>query len=248
METYEHSRQTSKYIMIVLSLLAAGAIGFIAASGREEGLTTQVVRTYQTSPEFADELKSRLNHLLWTKDNGDGGSAQVFGNGLVLVRATIGHQQGVAHLIEKLSSQPTPPRKRVRLDYYILLSQQANKATAADSDLLAELAPVVSTIEKMEGPRRVRLLEHIVSLSLTGEKSLAEGAMLKTSSVTSIAQGQPLLNVSLDSWFGKINTHIDLQPGEMLILGQSAQKFDDTRTKVFGDGNIYYVVRAEIQK
>src|SRR5690349_3846052 len=105
---------TRKYLLAAVSLLAAGAIGFVMASRRIESLNTPVVRTYQVPVDRADELKNHLNHLLWTKDNGDGGSAQVFGNGLVLVRATLGYQQGVQTLIEKLATQPPEPRKRVR--------------------------------------------------------------------------------------------------------------------------------------
>jgi hypothetical protein len=50
------------------------------------------------------------------------------------------------------------------------------------------------------------------------------------------------------TYWAKIKTNIDLQPGEFLILGQNAQRTDDARTKTFGEGNVYYIVRAELQK
>jgi hypothetical protein len=236
--------QTRKVLLSIACLLVAGAIGFLLAARRQENLTTPVIRTYKVASDRTFEIKNALSRLLATP-GGESGTAQVFGNGMVLVRAPIGYQRGISNMIDLLASDSPKSRVRLRLDYYMVMGQ-----TGKDSNIesFKDLAPVLSSIAKVDGSNHFRLLEHLATVSHTGDESSGEGSMLKAISTTYYWQQQLNLKVSLDSWFGKVKTNTEIVPGDYLILGQNAQTLDEARTRKFGEGNVYYVVHAEILK
>ncbi len=91
-----HNRKAFLGIVILAIAIGLGYSYGTRQSG--EGLRIPVVRSYNVPAGRADEVRNALNSLFWTKD-GEAGNAQVFGNGLVVVRAPEGFQAGVESLV-----------------------------------------------------------------------------------------------------------------------------------------------------
>src|SRR6187402_3561379 len=103
--------QKKSLIIASLTVLVALVVGYLVGHRSEEAsLTTPVVRTYQVSPDRADEIKGQLNSLMDSKDGERPGRAQVFSNGVMIVRAPLGFQQGIHKLIEQMASVPSTTR------------------------------------------------------------------------------------------------------------------------------------------
>ena len=241
--------QRNRGIWIGLTLILAVGLGYlISMKFRTEESTALVVRTYNVPPERADELKNSLNHLFWHKENGDSGSAQVFGNGLILVRAPEGYQQGVRRMIEQLGSLPPAARTTIRLDYWLIVGEE-DKSTNLES--FAALAPVLKSIEALDGHRNFRILEHLATSSVAGDGAHIKGSVYEATSTASPLNDHISLQLDLRSRLGEVKSTTQIKDGEYLILGQSALEpgLNVGKVRVAAkSANVYYVVRAEAFK
>ncbi|MGE0528896.1 MAG: hypothetical protein AB7G93_16590 [Bdellovibrionales bacterium] len=244
--------QSKKYILGAICLALAGVIGYLAANRRSENLTATVVRTYKVAPERADEIDTALNRLFWQKEDEGVARAQVFGNGLVLVRAPAGYHMGVRDLLSHIDREKVPARSSVRTDYWLILADADRESNASQ---FPKLTQVLSSIEKLEGIRRFRVIEHLSSNSLSGNVVKVEGTVLKVRSTASLYMDRVLLDLDLETRSGKIKTSTQINPGEYVVMGQSSAEpgilpKGDPRGSALaaGDSEIYYVVRAKIQK
>ena len=244
--------QSKKMIWVVVSLIAAIAVGFLAGSRRNaESVTATLVKTYNVPFDRAEEVKNSLNHLFSQKDGEMLGSAQVFGNGVMLVRAPEGFQRGVEHLIEQLGTEKTPQRIAIRLDSWLVVGQEDKKSNI---EMFPALSTVLSAIDKLDGPRKFRVLEHLSSTGMSGQEVKIKGTAAEVTSMAFTVQTNEALGLRLDfkSTLGNLKTDTQIKAGEYLILGQNAVDpgTSSEQQKIAGGHptNVYYVVHAEIAK
>jgi hypothetical protein len=226
------------------------ALGFIVGDRRDADRrsTVPIVRTYEVSPDHADEVRASLNRLLMPKEGEAAGFAQFFGNGLLLVRAPENFHRGIGQLIQRLSEEKTPARATIRLDYWLVIGRE-DKASNADS--IPHLAQALTAIDKVDGPRKFQVLDHIGINALTGSEVEVKGRIAKAKSIAVVRNDLVGLKLDIESKLGEVQTTTQVKPGEFLVIGQSVLErgFEVGDLKV-GDSNssVYYVLRAEILK
>jgi hypothetical protein len=241
--------QKSKTIWVVLALVATLTAGYFIGSRHSSEVTAPVVKTYSLPSNRIDEVRDSLNRL-FRQQNGEAlGVAQVFGNGLILVRAPEGFQGGIKRLIEQLGSEKAPQRTAVRLDSWLVVGHEDKKSNL---ETLPLLSTALSAIDKLDGPRKYRVLEHISANAMSGQEVSIQGAAAEIrSSTTKIDNTDELaLRLEFKSKLGQIKTDTQIKPGEFLVLGQNAVSQDSRigDEKVAGGvpTNVYYIVRAEL--
>lgn len=239
----------AKLMWISISLIAAFAFGWLVNAKRDtENLAVPVVRTYDVPAERADEIRSNLNRLFRVNDSNSEGSAQIFGNGVMLVRAPIGFQRGIKNLVEKLANEKPVPHATVHLDYWLVTGQTDNVSNASS---MPQLSKVLEAISQVDGPRKFRILEHLSSNSMTGLEVEVKGWLGKVKSVAVVKNDFIGLRLDLHSKLGEVRTDTLIKAGEFLVLGQNAVEpgLQVGNEKLgTGQANVYYIVRSEVVK
>ena len=240
--------QNSKSVWIAVVLLAVVTITLILDSKRFVG-SEWAVKTYVVPADRVDEVKTSLNRLFAGKDGETSGNAQVFGSGLMLVRAPEGYQKGVAQLIDQLGSEKPRPQTTIHLDYWLIAGQEDKKSNI---DAIPALSNVLSTIDKLDGPRKYRILEHLSSNSTSGGEVAIHGAAVESRSIAWMMNESVRIRLEFHSKMGDLKTDTQLKPGEFLVLGQNAigpdARIGDEKVVKGAPTNAYYVVRAEVSK
>lgn len=239
-----------KSIIAALSVLAAVAVGyFIGNRQNETVLTTPVVHTYKVSPDRADEIKAQLNSLMDAKEGDRTGRVQAFSNGLLVVRAPIGFQRGIQKLIEQIGAAGPSSRTSIRVDYWVVAGLEGKESNASS---MQPLAAALESIEKVDGPRHFRVLEHLATNSASGQEVAIKGS-ISSALTTAMAGGDIIrLRVELKSKMGEVRADTQMKTDEFLVIGQNAYLPDappQTQplglTKIVtGPANIYYILRA----
>jgi hypothetical protein len=238
-------------IWSAIAIVAALALGFVYGSRRPASdLTVPVVRTYMVPPERADEIKAQLNVLMspGTANTEVLGRAQVFNNGLMIVRAPEGYQNGIHKLIEQLKTTTPPPRNAVHLDYWLVMGQEDKTSNA---DEIKPLAQALNAITDVDGPRKFHVLEHLGSNSISGQEIQIKGAVSEAQSVAMLSPELVRLKVEFKSKLGQVRGETQIKPGEFLVIGQNAV---NAEAQIPGlklanaAANVYYVVHAELAK
>ncbi len=242
--------QRNRIIWVAVSLAAAITAGFLIGSRHSsESNTASVVKTYTVPSDRADEVKNSLNRLFSQRSGELLGSAQVFGNGLMLVRAPEGYQTGVDRLLEQLGSEKPRQHSAIRLDYWLVIGQEDKKS---NTEVVPALSAVLKAIDALDGPRKYRVLEHLSSNSMSGQEVRIKGSASEATSVAVLSNESLALRMEFKSRLGEVKTDTQIKPGEYLILGQNAVdpqvRVGDVIIASGGPTNVYYIVHAEIVK
>lgn len=242
--------QKKSLLLASLTVLATFAIGYFVGHRHDEaGLTTPVVRTYQVSPDRADEIKGQLNSLMDSKEGERAGRVQAFSNGLLIVRAPIGFQQGIQRLIAEMASSGPAPRASIHVDYWIVAGLEDKESNAQS---IAPLASVLESIEKADGTRHFKLLEHLATNSSSGQEVDIKGAVTKARTTADAAGELVRLRVDLQSRLGEVRGDTQVKKDDFLVMGQNAFMSDPTAAplpplvtkSITGPANVYYILRA----
>ena len=241
---------SSKTIIILVSIAATLALGFFIGDRRDSDRrsTIPVVRTYEVSPDNADEIRGSLNRLLMPKEGEPAGFAQLFGNGLLLVRAPENFHRGIGHLIRKLSEEKSPTRATVRLDYWLVVGREDKTSNA---ETFPHLAKALNAIDQVDGPRKFIVLDHISMNVLTGSEAEVKGRIAKAKSIAVVRNDLVGLRIELESKFGRVQTDTQVKPNEFVVIGQSVVErgFEMGDLKIAdSNSSAYHVLRAEIVK
>jgi hypothetical protein len=244
----ECNMQTKRLILLAISVLAAIGIGyFIGQRNQDEDLKAGVVRSYDVPVDQAESIKGSINQLLKLKDGESYGRAQVFDNGLMLVVAPKGYQQGIQRMVQTMSAQKSKPRQVIHLDYWLVTGQED---ASSNDKAFGDLAPVLATIAKLDGSRKFKILEHISNNSSPNEEVFSQGSFAKVTSTPSVVNGAVLLKLDFNSDIGKLKGNSQLTPGEFYVLGQSAVEPGKHLGSMTlpSNSNVYYIVRATLLK
>jgi hypothetical protein len=245
-----------KVVLSVCCVAMATVLGyFIGTRGNSEHASAPIIKTYTVPPGRSKEIRYRLDQLFRQgEDQPLVGSAQLFGEGLMLVRAPEEFQTGIAHLIEGISHQGAPPKNPVHIDYWLITG---NEAKVSNGQEFKSLTPVLSSIAKVDGPRKFRILEHLSSNSASGQRVKVKGTIAEAKTTANYADGHFLLDVEVNSPLGSIESSTEIQPGDYIILGENSLKPKDLKlhdeNKFSGERedqqtNVYHVIHAEFLK
>lgn len=233
-----------RFIFAGASVVVAIAIGYVVGTKKNEDETKGwVVRSYQVPPARAEEIKSALNRVFWVKNDESAGAAQVFGSGLMLVRAPMGIQTGVASLIDQLTAEKQTKRTSVRMDYWLVVGSEEKTSNATS---LPSIQKALEGISEVDGARNYRVIEHLSSNSNSGQEIEIQGSRSKVKTQVNNRDDGYTLRLEYQSDLGKVKTDTQLNAGEFLVLGQNAVDEKVPADRKFPPGtNVYYIVRAQ---
>jgi len=238
--------QRSKVIWIVVSLVAAIAVGFtVGTKKNQEHSDAPIVHTYKMSFEQADNFKNMLNRLFSQQSAAPVASAQALSSGALIVRAPESMMVGLDEMIAHLEKQLPLDRKTIRLDYWVVLGEPAK--TSNTSSLTAISTPL-GAIDKLDGPRTYRILEHLSSSSISDHEVQINGSVARITAMAMTRTDNLLLRLEMRSRLGEVKSDTQGKPGEFIVLGQSALEpgISIGNQKVAnGPANVYYIVRPE---
>lgn len=245
---------------IALVLLVALAFRAWEKEKAQPDPNTQIVRTYTVPEGRAEEIRSVLSRLFWQKDQDNPvASTQIFGNGVLVVRAPIAYQNGIGNLVAKISQDALGPavrdvHERVHLDYWLVLGETTGKA---NGDTFGDLSPVLDSIAKVDGTRKFRVIEHIGSSSSLGAESDVRGNIAEIKNVAhKSSDDQILLDFSARAHnVGDVTTKTLIKSGEFVVLGQNSLHPDPELLKELhgpaawaeNPPNVYHVIRIDTQ-
>lgn len=246
--------QRGKFYLMVTGSLVALALGYLVGTRRGGELpTAPVMKSYQVPAERANEVRNALNNIFWQgKDDTRMGHAQLFNGGILLVRAPEEIQAGVGQLIQQLSTQKQPKVSNIHIDYWLVTGDESRQS---NTEKFKELSPVLSSITKADGPRAFRILEHLASNSISGQKVILKGSIVDSKLTAGLVDGHISLDTDLRSAFGDVESSTRLGSGEFIVLGENSIKPQDVKLrdddKFKGEPdqkqiNVYHILHAEL--
>jgi hypothetical protein len=223
------------------------AILLSACGGGDPGTTVPaaselVLRSYRV-PAGLEERVAGLLRTLMLRGEERVGQAMTGPDGLVVVLAPEGLQEGVRRLITELESKDLDlgPAKPVEVTYWLVLARPPKGAGPADDPRLQEIRGALETVNTRQGPLRFELLERITASGLPGERSEVRGHLAEVrqriSTTGSAIVGDLEVQVQVRPRPAGISTRVTLEPGQFLILGESGMD---------GDGQLLYVIRTRL--
>jgi len=237
--------QRKSMILLAISVLVAIGIGYAVGIKRHsEDLNVGVVRTYTVPVEQADQIRNSLNSLFYLKDGESYGRAQVFSNGLLLVVAPQGYQQGVNRLVQKLAEEKPMPRTQIHFDYWLVVGQEDR---SSNEKSFGALTPALETIVSLDGPRKFKVLEHLSDAASPNQEVKIKGYFAEVTTTASPASTYLNLRLDFHSSLGQLKSDSQLKPGEFMVLGQNAVD-PKLKTVATSAANVYYIVRAEVKQ
>jgi len=249
--------QKGKLILTCVSLVLAIGLGYVVGSKQSgKNLKVPVVRSYTVPSGRAEEVRNSLNKLFWQQDGqAPLGTAQIFGDGLMLVRAPEGFQNGVGNLVAKLTSLQPQASNTIHIDYWLVMGEQAAES---NSDSIKLLSTVLSSIDKLDGPRKFRILEHIAANTLSNSQEVRiKGSIVELKERAKYVDNHILLDTYASSHLGEINADTQMNLGDYVVLGENSLKPKDVQlnndNKFSGpedetQTNVYHIIHVDALK
>jgi hypothetical protein len=203
------------------------------------------LRSYQVPDQTAPEMEKILNNILRIEEISYG-RAMEGPTGQLIVAAPESVHLGIEGLILQLqeSSPAAPPT--ITVSYWAVIGEPATETSIAAG--LGEVEPALDTIVTADGPLSFTLLEKIRLPSLSGEQGESYGQQICAWQVATARDGQVLANlrISLQQGTGHTETWINLEPDQLLVLGQTGLPNRPGERK-HSATNLYIIVRAQVQ-
>ncbi len=248
--------ENSKRFFVMVSVLIALVLGFILGNRQNtEKLKQPVVVSYSVPAERADEIKNQLNKIFYQNTNEPPlGTAQVIGGGTLLVRAPEAFQAGIGQMMSQLSTLTVKARMSIHIDYWLITGEESKQSNGAS---FGPLSTVLGSIEKYDGARKFRVLEHLASNALDGEKSRVRGSIADMENMASLSNEHIYLQSRANSGFGEVNSNTQVNSGDYIVLGENSLKPSDVKLhddkKISGSQdahptNVYHVLHVEASK
>jgi len=220
------------------ALVLAVAFGFLAEKSLKPDTQTISIHSYTVPPSRAEEIKNALNRM-FSSEKGDA-SAQVFGNGNLVVKGPESYQTGISKLLKDMSEK-TPSIHSIRFDYWLVRGESAAQSNAAE---ITPLAPVLATINQAQGAKKFTVLDHIGLQSLDRREVDVRGALAQVKNVAKTSES------GIEIWseirardLGELKIDTQVKSGEFVILGENGlqSQSNDGRLK-----EVYHIIRAEV--
>lgn len=209
-----------------------------------------VMRSYYVQGDHADEVRNALQSSLRGSEDDKHylGRVTLAPNGQLIVTAPESIHRGVEELLNDVLAHSPGPTPTIKLEAWFV----RGSATAGTSDAtLNEIQPALTAIADAQGLRQFQLIEKLTLHVRAGQEGDVQGAhsvMRVEPTVRRASKEQSTvftkLSLSLMRSGARLNAEMDMKPGELLVLGQSAYVKEGSNS---GDEQmLYYVVRATL--
>ncbi len=239
-------------LWVVVAVLAVGAVNFSVNRFRHSDPI--VLLTYEVPPEIAEEVHAALHAALHTpgKNGAPLGQVTMLPNGRLLVAAPMIMQAGVKHILRDIAENKPGPTPTIGFDVWVVKATTGSAPSA--SSALKEIEPALTAIRKNQGPLNFELMEKLSTTARPGrDSSNISGAVAQVQiratlrridATQSMVAAKIVLSVSAGPGAQTgLEAQAELQPGELLVLGQSALASRDASNT---NAQLYYVVRATL--
>ncbi|MCY1062452.1 hypothetical protein [Nannocystis sp. SCPEA4] len=219
-----------------------------------------LLRTYAVPPEQARSIEHALASALSTgKDTPPLGTVERLPDGRLVVVAPPGIQDGVAALIRDLDTTKAPPVRTAEFDYWVVIGEPASATQGLEA--LPDLAPALQAITEAQGPMKFSLHESMHLSSLLDDRGEADGNLMQARqlvtevggrlvadlelSVSSTAKGRNPMHICANEC-NRLKSRIHLDPGQLLVVGQSGVDVGETKGEHVSK-SMFYVVRGQVR-
>jgi hypothetical protein len=208
-----------------------------------------VMRSYVVQGDHADEVRAALQSSLRTGDDKQFlGRVTLAPNGQLIVTAPESIQRGVAKLLDDVLSMSPGPTPTIKLEAWFV---RAGAAGGETDPRLAEVQPALDAIQAAQSAGSFHLIEKLTLHSRAGHHGEVEGIhgqFMAEPSVRRDGNKQAAVSSSIQLRIERIDAglrvEVELTPGELLVLGQSAYAEGDPATAT--PQTLYYIVRATL--
>jgi hypothetical protein len=213
-----------------------------AASDHPEPL---VLRTYKVPQGLESDVRSMLYTVLGGSESPAGRVTTGPGGTLVVVAPEALHQ-GIEGLIGEIGGLDSPAKPvPVKLTYWLVIGRPGGDGSGLAG---TEIAPVLAEIVNSQGPMRFELLERLELTSTGEERAGMTGATARIQQRASVIQDRVVADVEIaTSGVGVIETRVQLQPRQFLVLGQAGYRDSTSRDPLQVDGTLFYVIRPDVE-
>lgn len=206
-----------------------------------------VLATYDVPVGYESRVEEALNRVFY---RGEGtalaGRALQGAPGNIIVAAPERAQKDVAAVIDRLAKidPKLAEPQNVRLSYWMVGGTKA--ATVDTSALPPAIIAAMNEVSANEPPMRYEVMFQESLLSLDGSPGKGSGDTYSIEQVASITpQGSILADIDIVMRGGAgTETRVQLVPGQVLVMGQTAGSGDPREEKPAHDA-LFYVVRPE---
>lgn len=208
-----------------------------------------VMRSYIVHGDHADEVRSALQNALRADDDKSYfGRVTLAPNGQLIVTAPESVHRGVERLLDDVGAYSAGPTPTIKLEAWFV----RGSGGAGESDAtLAEVKPALQAITEAQGINRFQLIEKLTIHARAGHEGDvqgAHGAMRAEPTLRRAGKEQAAVFSKLSLWLNRggtrLNAEMEMKPGELMVLGQSAYSPDGAPNS--DNQTLYYIVRASL--
>ena len=210
---------------------------------------TTVMRSYVVHGDHADEVRAALQSALRT---GDGkqflGRVTLAPNGQLIVTAPESIQRGVTKLLDDVLAVSPGPTPTIKLEVWFV--RGGGGEVGADARL-AEVQAALAALAEAQGASQFQLIEKLTLHSRAGHAGRVDGVRTRLHAQPTVRRAgnkesaiSSSINLSVDRVGANLAADVELTPGELLVLGQSAYAEGDPATAP--PQTLYYIVRATL--
>ena len=210
---------------------------------------TTVMRSYVVHGDHAREVQVALQSALRT---GDGeqflGRVTLAPNGQLIVTAPESIQRGVTKLLDDVLAVSPGPTPTIKLEAWFVRGGHVESESDAR---LTEIQPALAAIVEAQGEQQFQLIEKLTLHSRAGHHGSVDGMqtkLLAEPTVRRAGKDQAVISSSVELRVDRVNAQlgvdVELTPGELLVLGQSA--YADGDPAKMPPQTLYYIVRATL--
>jgi len=233
-------------VALVLALSACNVPQASTAPARPE----MVLQVYDVPQGAAGDLRQALARVLDNapKDSHElpTGRVTVTPDGRLIVLAPEKVQAGVRAVVDQVARRPAVAPPRVDMNYWFVLGKPAPAGEEAElSPELAEIKPALDELVRTQGPMQFRKMEHLRMSTIAGESGRVDSGEVSVRHDVSTTSGVVLARVSLRAGPRTLDTTVQLEPEQLVVLGQGGWK--DDRAKDAEEQTLFYVMRADLR-
>ncbi|HEX4912231.1 MAG TPA: hypothetical protein VFV64_15840 [Permianibacter sp.] len=209
-----------------------------------------VMRSYVVHGDHADEVRSALQAALrGTEDDKSYiGRVTLAPNGQLIVTAPESVHRGVKSLIDDVLAYSPGPTPTIKLEAWFV---RGSAGVAGADPTLTEVQPALTAIAEAQGINRFQLIEKLTIHARAGHEGDVQGAQAALRAEPTLRRAgkdEAAVFAKLSLWLNRngarLNAEMEMKPGELLVLGQSAYSSDGAPTS--DNQTLYYIVRATL--
>jgi hypothetical protein len=198
------------------------------------------LRSYRVPDGMGQQLRSLLGNVLSgvEKDNLLG-RASLAPNGELVVVAPATVQRGVEDLLKEIASVPRKGLTTVEIGYWLV----GTRPGAAPKDQSGELSEVARALgSQLPANVHLELIEKLRLQSMTDESAEMWGRNLQVHQMAAASEGRIVADLRLsrshESSANRVETRVQLTPGQLLVLAESGDQ---------PDTSLFFAIKAEMK-